>query len=726
MLVNHENYFMYDSFVRNRNTRFIIDVDDICIDNFNEYFEGCMNLLRDAPSETGDETDFDYVTQVPIYVNFRDRIEVPLRVPDLLFNLAGWYACIRTNQLIQPRHIIFDPRYMTRATIKRFMDTHIIPQTRKTIPTRELSAILDDTSVLFKQADEFSLFLMDTANLEDNLDLMNIDKEFYDILHADLSDVPIEEFNKAGMDLTNRAVEIILKSGEVMPYEHCFATAFRSKEGINIKQYKEAAISIGTKPDGNGGVFAVPINTSFMNGGVGDPLYYFIDSSNGRTAQIMSKINVGDSGAFARLLGLNNTDTYLYPDPNYDCCTRNFQKITITNIEFLNRYIGRYYRMFPDGMQYVINKEDTWLVGKTIYLRSPMTCASNARGDGICYKCYGDLAYTNNNINIGKMAAEILSSKLTQRLLSAKHLLTTVIKKIKWTQDFYRFFDIEGNAIKLQDDVELKNFTIIIDPDDIDMENELDFSDDDSRSSGNSEIYNEYITKFTIVSKAGEEMEIHTEDFDKMYLTTDFNNIIRKKAVNADDKFAIPMSSISTDDYIFYIVIHNNEMSKTMEELMDIINKNAVTKSMDKDQILQAFIDTTIKGDLYIHSSHCEVILSNQLRDAEDPLSRPQWQYPNAAYQIFTLNDALNYNPSVIITLMYQRLSKVLYNPLTFKKNGTSFIDLFFMENPTEHLAKTTEIIEGRPDDEKSNTLQKAFIKVTDSDDDTSDSWLDD
>ena len=41
---------------------------------------------------------------------------------------------------------------MTRATIKRFMDTHIIPQTRKTIPTRELSAILDDTSVLFKSA----------------------------------------------------------------------------------------------------------------------------------------------------------------------------------------------------------------------------------------------------------------------------------------------------------------------------------------------------------------------------------------------------------------------------------------------------------------------------------------------------------------------------------------------------------------------------------------------
>lgn len=721
MLINHDNYFMYDSFVRNRNQRFVIDIDDICIDNFNEYFEGCMNLLRDAPNEDGDDTDFDYVTQIPIYINFRDRIEVPLRVPDLLFNLAGWYACIRTDQLIQPRHIIFDPRYMTKATIKRFMDNHIIPQTRKTLSTRDLSAILDDTSVLFKAADEFSFLLMDTVNLEDSIDLMNIDKEFYDILHADLSDVPIDEFNKAGMDLTHKAVEIILKSGDVMPYEHCFATAYRSKEGINIKQNKEGMVSIGTKPDGNGGVFAVPINASFINGGVGDPLYYFIDSSNGRTAQIMSKINVGDSGAFARLLGLNNTDTYLHPDPNYDCGTRNYQIITISNIEFLNRYIGRYYRMFPDGMEYVISKDDTWLIGKTIYLRSPMTCASNARGEGICYKCYGDLAYTNNNINIGKMAAEILSSKLTQRLLSSKHLLTTVIKKIKWTQDFYRFFEIEGNAIKLQEDVDFKNYTIIIDPDDIDMENELDTSDYEDKSSSSSEIYNEYITKFTIVSKNGEEVEIHTEDYDKMYLSSDFNNIIRRKAVNNDDKFAIPMNTISTEDYIFYIVIHNNELSKTMEELMDIINKNAITKSMNKDQLLQAFIDTTIKGDLYISSSHCEVILSNQLRDVDNPLEKPQWQYPNAPYQIFTLNDALNNNPSIIITLMYQRLSKVLYNPLSFKKNGTSFIDLFFMENPTEHLAKTTEIVEGRPDDEKSDTLVKPFTKVTSNEDYTND-----
>ena len=60
-----------------------------------------------------------------------------------------------------------------------------------------------------------------------------------------------------------------------------------------------------------GTVYPYIIDKSFKTGGVNDPLSYFIESSTARAAQIMSKTNVGDSGNFARLLGLNNTDTIL-------------------------------------------------------------------------------------------------------------------------------------------------------------------------------------------------------------------------------------------------------------------------------------------------------------------------------------------------------------------------------------------------------------------------------
>lgn len=727
MLNNYQNYFMYEPYVRERSQPMVIDVDDITIDSFDDYFNGCINILLDAPNTVTEEQilsgkvdisdeDEQYVSSTPIWIDFRGAIKVPLMPVDLLFNLAGWYAIIHIGLSIQPRHIIFDPRYMTRGTIKKFFDTHVIPQVRKRIPNKDINAILDDTSYLFRQADRFSNWLMDTINLEDFIDLMHIDPEFYETLFADLTDVPIEDFKKVGMDITNKAIDIIMRSGDVMPYEHCLAVAFRSKEGINDKQYKEFAHSIGPKPDGNGGVYPIPINTSFINGGVGDPMYYLIDSAAGRIAQILSKINVGDSGAFARLLGLNNTDTFLNYDQTYDCHTRNYELYTVASADHLQRIAGRYYRLHENGVEYNCSIEDTHLIGRQILLRSPMTCDSNAKGHGVCYKCYGDLAYTNNNINIGKMAAEILSSKLTQRMLSAKHLLETAITKLVWTQAFDMFFEIDVNAVKLQDDLDYKSYSIIIDPDDIDMEDKLDYNSDDGDDiSGGSSygVYNEFITKFIVRdNKTKEIYEIHTENFDKMYLSSDFNNIIRRRASASDDnKFVIPLSAISPDDYIFYIVIHNNELSKTMEDLMDIINKNQVTKSMDRHKLLQTFIDTTIKGGLYISAVHCEIILANQIRSSENILEKPDWSTYNADYQILTLNDALNYNQSIVITLMYKSLSKVLYNPLSFKKRGASFIDLFFQENVIDSIADSADIIEGTPDDNH-KSLVSPFIKV--------------
>ena len=85
-----------------------------------------------------------------------------------------------------------------------------------------------------------------------------------------------------------------------------------------------------------------------------------------------------------------------------------------------------------------------------------MTCASAAKGHGICYKCYGDLAYINNDINVGQIAAEGLSSIYTQILLSAKHLLESLVVKMEWSEGFYDYFQITFNSIALREDKSYK------------------------------------------------------------------------------------------------------------------------------------------------------------------------------------------------------------------------------------------------------------------------------
>ena len=76
------------------------------------------------------------------------------------------------------------------------------------------------------------------------------------------------------------------------------------------------------------------------------------------------------------------------------------------------------------------------------------------------------------------------------------------------------------------------------------------------------------------------------------------------------------------------------------------------------------------------------------------------------------MNKALTNNPSITNSLSYQRVAKALYNPLTFRKNKPSFMDLFFMEQPQEYM-NSVEIVEARkPTDVENNLIEPVtFIK---------------
>lgn len=705
---------MYEELVQTG--KISIKAADLTIDNWDEHFNAILNIFKD-----GIETDF--VQSMFITIIFSNGTDVELSITDYFFNLIMWYLIIRTNQEVQPKHLFFEES-ITRKTIKEYIDTFFIDENRKKFSNKELNNIIDDTLHHYANIDQFSMYLANTINLEDTIDLMNAAPDFYSAIHPNMENVPIEEVKSVGMDYTNKAIDYMKNSKALLGYDHCLADSWRSSEGINPKQYKEFSINIGSKPDGRGGVFPIAIKNSFITGGVSNLMDYFIESSTGRTAQILSKMNVGSSGHFARLLGLNNMDSMLHQDPDYSCDTKSFEEIFIKDKKVLQLLNNRYYRLSPMGIEYIIKaKKDTHLIGQKIYLRSPMTCASAARGEGICYRCYGDLAYTTRDINIGRIASEELSSKLTQILLSAKHLLETAVKKLKWSKKFFDLFEVEGNIIKLISDTNFKDYKMIIDPENIELENEDDYrrgfdSDDDDDET--SSVYNEYITDFVIVTPNGEQFEIFTEDFDKLYIGSDLNSVIRKKAEAVDGKVVISLNDLK-DASIFYIIIHNNELSKTLNKLKDMLNKKSVTKTMDRHQILQSFIETVIEGGIDLSAVHSEVILSNQIRRPDEVLEKPQWEYPNEPYEILTLDHALIYNPSVVISLSYQKVSKALYNPLTFKKKGPSFMDLFFMERPQQYLVSTDIKPAVKETDREQNLIVPITFEKQGSDDGTDD-----
>ena len=698
MLENLKNYYMYASFIKNGDTVIPIYVPDINVNNIDDHINGIYAILKDA-------VETDYIHHLIFNLTWQD-MQCELYIVDYWYSLFMWKILLKVDTKIRPIHIFYQ-KELKRSSIKSFIDNFVLTkENRIKYGNNYLNVVISDGLWQFSYIESFAGYLANTINNEDDILLMNSCPEYYQLMHTDFTNVPIQDVKDYGMGVTNRVIDIIKNdSKKYIGYEHGLANSFRASEAINPRQFKEARINIGTKPNGTGGIYPYIINKNFANGGVNDPLSFFIESNSARTAQILSKNNVGTSGDFARILGLNNTDTILNRDMQYECMSFHYVKYIIKSDKHLNMIKNRYFRFNPNGVDYIINANDTSLIGKTVYLHSPMTCASHSAGNGICKRCYGDLYYTNYNINPGKIAAEILSSQLTQTLLSAKHLLETMIQKIKWNEEFGQYFEININEIKLNSDLEnvdLKKYHMIIDPELIYAINDEDtiYYDDDNDDNiidGNSIIFNEYIQSFTIKTPTEEMITMQSEDQDSLFISKELNKVIRDKA-EADESgmLSIPLQYIFNKDIpLFYIKINNNEISKTIDNIIDVINKSSVTENFKTlGDALQRIVDLVIDAHLNIDSVHLEVILSNQIsaypKDSDYNITKPNWNDPNAVYYIYALNTALIKNGSVVISLLYKDLAKTLYNPLTYKKNKPSFFDLFFNIQPQLYLDPDT------------------------------------
>lgn len=677
-----ENYGVYASLVQNN---FIeINTSELDAKNINEHFYHILNILRDGVEDKD-------IQNAKVRVTFADDITLNLTIFDYWFNLIFWNIPVVTRMKITSKYLFFFPNGITKKAIKSYIDNLFIREYRSLIPFITMNNIIDDTIYKLKYINEFSLYLANTINLEDTLDLMKEYKEFNDAIHADLSGVPIDEVKNKGMEYANTMIKYIKNSN------HCMRDSFISQEAVNPKQFKEVFANIGTKPNGQGDIFPFIINNSFINGGVADPRAYVIESSVGRVAQILQKMNVGTSGAFARLLEINNIDTNLHPNPDYSCRSKNYEPVYIKDASWLQMYDLRYYRMQENGVEQMLDaKKDIHLIGKTLLFRSPMTCASFAHGEGICRKCYGDLYFVMRNINPGKMASELLSSIYTQMLLSAKHLLESMVIKMEWTEGFDQLFNVTINTIGLIEDQDYIGYNMIINTDEI-----KSVDDDDDLK------YNEYITHFEITCPDGTTLDMHTSDSDEIYISDDLNIALRsKKARYVENIITIPLTALKDLPAIFYMHVQNKELSRTLNKTKQIINKASETSKYNKDTILTELITTNTEGNIHLSAVHLEVLLANQIRSVDDILDKPNWEIKNVPYNILTLSSSLTNNPSITCTLEYQKIGSTLVSPLSTRKRKPSRNDVFFILQPQNYLDNTNSMVDDHykmRDDEDDN-----------------------
>lgn len=648
------------------------------------------------------ETYYDYIKQGFEYAGLRkcpvrfkfhegeDELIHSLELRHFVTNLIFWSPFVRLDAVedLNGEHIFMCSPSITGEKIQTYIDDKIVKVFRRHISNHELNKTVDN--LIFKLSrisTDFNDILGMSISAETFMDVADENPRFDAIIRTKLSD------DMQPSEIESTLDSLIVEQMDILRNTDNFLRPMLMAEaGIKDKQLSEFAINGGLKPDLDGNTIPVTINSNFIVGGLSSIPGYYVDSLGGRKAHIMNATSMGTSGHFSRKLMLIGLTVNLDKDVE-DCHTRRPVLVKITTNKHLKRLIGRYYRELNVRQYRVFAGDEKHLIGKEVYLRSPATCAAP---NGVCHKCYGDLYYTNSDIeSVGGLAAARITEPLSQNILSSKHLLTTRSNKVEFPPDFDRFFSVRANEICIQEDTkeDLSRYMLMIIKQNV--INIVEYDDNE---------FNSFVNVFHIYdAKTKQIIEIQESHEMDLFLSPELVERMEeqeKKLTQIDDRecYVIPFDSFDVDERIFVAEIMNNELTKPLYSIMHLLDRRgndgfnfaaSADPTLRKNQyysvdaMVNRLLDLLIESKIDADSVHAEILIRTLLRDESDILKRPDFSM-YTKYQVLTVSSALKNNPSVTLSLSFQDLKEQLKNPLTFKKKGSSFIDEFYRDNPMD------------------------------------------
>jgi hypothetical protein len=303
------------------------------------------------------------------------------------------------------------------------------------------------------------------TNSINSLDLLDI--QFDPELLKAMQDVYVNR----GKEDTYKTVERVNKTYEVLDnilrndpkhQSNLVARGYRSGT-INANQVKQVLASRGYVTELDSNIFKYPIASSFTLG-MTDIYDQAIESRSGARALYLSTKAVQDSEYFARELQLVTMIVERLVDG--DCGQKKYLEWLVRpkdeNISKpdLNNLVGKYYLNEETGQEEVITANHKHLEGKVIKLRSALNCQLEDPRC-ICTKCFGELSYTIPlHSNIGHYCSTAVTEKITQSILSTKHLSSSAnTGDIHLDINAQKFFRVKNNNYYFNDQAKNNKIT---------------------------------------------------------------------------------------------------------------------------------------------------------------------------------------------------------------------------------------------------------------------------
>jgi len=433
-----------------------------------------------------------------------------------------------------------------------------------------------------------------------------------------------------------------------------FKNFITSGAGVNSKQLGQVLGYIGLKPDLKEKIIPKSIDTNFCMG-LRNVTDFYINAVGCLKALITVKIQTKNSGYLTRKLQILLSDEYL--SDVEDCGTKHLMPFTIENKKHLLHLNNFYYSMKENGKKLtkINSKKDTDLIGKTVYLRTPITCACK---NGICKKCYGDLWKINKDMNVGIIASLIITNMITQTNLSVKHFLQAVIL-ITLCPELLKYFTIEIDKLHLKDEY-------------IDKVS-LAFSRDISCNE-NSESP-EYETSVITVIDGDNVIDIENNIL--FNLNPEINEILFSDLDTDLDKYIVKGKKLKNFDYIFNYSVENNSLSGPMLKLKEIIEKNEFVKSHNAFELFNKIVEILLESNSRTDYVHIALMIKNMMKVDEGREAFAGSTFPE--YTLYSVPDAIHYcSKSISKPLLFERIKDQLLLDKygTLEKHGYSNYDV--------------------------------------------------
>lgn len=424
---------------------------------------------------------------------------------------------------------------------------------------------------------------------------------------------------------------------------------------VKPKQMEELYINFSQIPDGKN-IVPVIMNGNGFRAGYHAMSVMYAGAIAARVPDIMNEEYMGSAGYFARNLWILTYGTL--SKTVWDCGSVNPIPVKIDEVE-LDMKDGRYYLDSKDSHNLkIFHKEDRHLLGKTLWFRSPCTCNLN---EDCCHVCYGTKALKVGELEGGFIyTTQLLSKDVSQKILSAKHLLKANAEKIEFSEGYDKWFVLENSTLIPTDE---KKFDIYL---------KEDYMDSISES------LTIYIGKDMIPVTVSKYASIHIPDAvtskfkEVMIYDVSYYKISSHKVLETGGMFCdiIPINIMMTAKYMNIMKLLENDIAK-FDNISDAVKE----------------LTDLAYGLIPILSVHGEIIIGHLIRSTENKLLRPNWLEKDPPYQIMRLKTALTNHESVTVALAFEQTRHHLLHQIFDDRNKInrvgvrSFEDYLFGEN---------------------------------------------